>query len=59
MKFLAWLTEAFITVFGITRPKPGQQRVAQIAIGGFLLGFLLLVASLIAYFAVELHAHPH
>lgn len=59
MKLLAWLTEAFITVFGITRPRPEQQRVAQIAIGGFILAFLLLIASLIAYYAVELRAHPH
>lgn len=59
MRLLAWLTEAFITVFGITRPRPEQQRVAQIAIGGFLLAFLLLVASLITWFALQLHAHPH
>jgi hypothetical protein len=59
MKLLAWLTEAFITVFGITRPTPQQQRLAQIVIGGFILAFLLLVASLITYFALQLHAHPH
>jgi hypothetical protein len=56
MKLLAWLTEAFITMFGITRPKPGQQRIAQIVIGGFLLAFLLVIASLVIYFAVGLHA---
>lgn len=59
MRLLAWLTEGFITVFGITRPRPEQQRVAQIAIGGFLLAFFLLIASLVVYFAVELRVHPH
>jgi hypothetical protein len=58
MKLLAWITEAFITVFGITRPRPEQERVAQIVIGGFLLAFLLLAASVVTYFAIELHAHP-
>jgi hypothetical protein len=59
VKFPAWLTEAFLAVLGITRPKPEQQRVAQIATGGFLPGFSLLVASLVTYFVVELPAHPH
>lgn len=59
MKLLAWLTEGFITVFGITRPKPEQQRVAQIVIGGFLLAFLLVIASLLTYFVVELNFRPH
>jgi hypothetical protein len=58
MKLLAWITEGFITVFGITRPRPEQQRVAQIVIGGFLLAFLLVIASLLTYFVVEMRAHP-
>jgi hypothetical protein len=53
MKLLALLTEAFLTVFGITRPKPEQQRLAQIAIGGFLLALLLLIALLVTYFAIR------
>ena len=59
MRLLAWLTEGFILVFGITRPRPEQERVAQIVIGGFLLACLLVVASLVTYVATELHAHPH
>jgi hypothetical protein len=41
MKLLAWLTESFITVFGITRPKLEQQRMANFVIGGFLLAVIL------------------
>lgn len=55
MRILAWLTEMFLTTFGITRPRPEQERTAQIVIGGFLLAFLLLIASLVAFFV--LHGH--
>lgn len=41
MKLLAWLTETFIAVFGITRPRPEQQRLANVLIGGFLLVLIL------------------
>jgi hypothetical protein len=41
MKLLAWLTESFIAVFGITRPGPEHQRKANILIGGFLLAVIL------------------
>lgn len=57
MKLLAWLTETFIATFGITRPRPEQERVAQIAIGGFLLAVILLVAALLTLAVVELHGH--
>lgn len=49
MKLLAWLTESFIAVFGITRPRPEQQRMANFVIGGFL-----LVVLLVAFGAVGL-----
>jgi hypothetical protein len=42
MKLLAWLTESFIAVFGITRPRPEQQKLANILIGGFLLAAILV-----------------
>jgi hypothetical protein len=42
MKLLAWLTESFIAVFGITRPGPEQQRRANLLIGGFLLAVILV-----------------
>jgi hypothetical protein len=41
MKLLDWLTETFIAVFGITRPRPEQRRLANILIGGFLLVVIL------------------
>jgi hypothetical protein len=41
MKLLAWLTESFIATFGITHPRPEQQRLATILIGGFLLAVIL------------------
>lgn len=43
MKLLAWLTETFIAVFGITRPGPEQQRRANLLIGGFLLTVIVVV----------------
>jgi hypothetical protein len=56
MKLLAWLLETFIATFGITRPRPEQERTAQIAIGGFLLAIILVVASTIAFLLFEIHA---
>jgi hypothetical protein len=60
MKLLAWLTEIFINTFGITRPRPEQERVAQIVIGGFLLAFILGAAAILAFLLVVIHsAHAH
>jgi hypothetical protein len=56
MKLLAWLLETFITTFGITRPRPGQERIAQLVIGGFLLAFIVIVAVVITFLLVEIHA---
>ena len=39
MKLLNFLVESFIGAFGITRPKPEQQRTVAWALGGFLLVF--------------------
>ncbi|HTX40396.1 MAG TPA: hypothetical protein VMD25_01110 [Acidobacteriaceae bacterium] len=56
MKVLAWLTEIFLNTFGITRPRPEQERTAQIVIGGFLLAVLLVIASLVGFFVLHEHA---
>lgn len=57
MKILAWLTETFINTFGITRPRPEQERTAQLIIGGFLLAFILLVAGVTTFLLYEIHPH--
>jgi hypothetical protein len=56
MKLLAWLTEAFINTFGITRPRPEQQRMVQLLIGGFLLAFVLTAAAIVTFLLVEIRA---
>lgn len=56
MKLLAWLTETFINTFGISRPRPEQQRTAQLIIGGFLLAFILFVAGITTFLLYEIHA---
>jgi hypothetical protein len=55
MKLLAWLLETFIATFGITRPRPEQERTAQIVIGGFVLAFILVVAATITFMLFEIH----
>jgi hypothetical protein len=49
MKVLNFLLESFIGAFGITRPKPEQQRTAALALGGFLLLFFVALISLIVW----------
>lgn len=47
MKLLAWLTEFFLSVFGITRPRPDQLRKANLIVGGLMLAVLVLVCAVI------------
>lgn len=54
MKLLAYITELFIETFGITRPKPEQQRATNIAIGGSLLAFAVIVLSIMAFLVFEI-----
>jgi hypothetical protein len=49
MKLLNFLVESFIGAFGVTRPKPGQQRTVALALGGFLLVFFVALFSLILW----------
>jgi hypothetical protein len=56
MKLFAWLLEVFINTFGITRPRPEQERTAQLVIGGFLLAFILFAIAVVVFFLVEIHA---
>jgi hypothetical protein len=56
MRLLACLTEIFISTFGITRPKPEQQRLANIVIGGSLLTFSVAVLSVLGFLVYQLTA---
>jgi hypothetical protein len=47
MRLLNFLVESFIATFGITRPKPEQQRIVAITLGGFLLLFFTALISAI------------
>jgi hypothetical protein len=49
MRLLTFLVESFVGAFGITKPKPEQQRTVALALGGFLLLFFVVLASLILW----------
>jgi hypothetical protein len=49
MKLLNFLVESFVNAFGITRPKPEQQRTVALALGGFLLLFFTALISLLVW----------
>ena len=49
MRLLNFLMESFIAAFGVTRPKPEQQRTVALALGGFLLIFFVALFSLIVW----------
>jgi hypothetical protein len=55
MKLLNFLMESFIGAFGITRPKPEQQRAVAWALGGFLLVFFTALISLILWMLFGQH----
>jgi hypothetical protein len=49
MKLLAWLTETFIATFGITHPRPEQEKTVNLIIGGLLLVFILAVFAVVGF----------
>ena len=49
MKLLNFLVESFVNAFGITRPRPEQERTVALALGGFLLAFFTLLICLIGW----------
>ena len=49
MRLLNFLVESFVGAFGITKPKPEQQRTVAFALGGFLLVFFMALISLIVW----------
>lgn len=56
MKLLAYLTEAFISVFGITQPPPEQQRLANLVIGGFLLAAIVGAFGIVGFLVYSIYA---
>jgi hypothetical protein len=57
MKLLAWLTEIFIMVFGVTRPKPEERRRANLLIGGFLLVVILVAFGVVGLLVYLISSH--
>ena len=57
MKLLTRLTETFIATFGITPPRPEQQRTANLIIGGILLGVLIVVFGVIGFLVFATSNH--
>jgi len=49
MKLLNFLVESFVGAFGITKPKPEQERTVALLLGGFLLIFFSALISLIVW----------
>jgi hypothetical protein len=47
MKVLNFLVESFVNGFGITKPRPEQQRTVALALGGFLFAFFTVLICLI------------
>jgi len=59
MKLLAYLTELFIDTFGITRPKPEQERTVNLVIGGFLLLFGIVVLGVLGFLILQISLGGH
>jgi hypothetical protein len=49
MKVLYFLVESFVNGFGITKPRPEQQRTVALTLGGFLLFFFVSLFGAILY----------
>jgi hypothetical protein len=56
MKLLNFLTEAFISTFGITRPDAQHQRLASLLIGGFLLTAGVGAVTLVGFLLWAMHS---
>jgi multisubunit Na+/H+ antiporter MnhC subunit len=56
VKLLAYLTETFIATFGITRPQPEQERLANFLIGGFLLTAIVVAFSVVGFMVYSVYS---
>jgi hypothetical protein len=57
MKLLSWITQTFIAAFGITRPSPEQEKLANLVIGGFLLLVVLGAVGVVGFLVYAISAH--
>ncbi|HEV2276474.1 MAG TPA: hypothetical protein VGR96_20035 [Acidobacteriaceae bacterium] len=49
MRLLYFLVDSFINTFGITKPKPEQQRTVALVLGGLLLFFFVAMGSVLVW----------
>jgi hypothetical protein len=56
VKILVFLTETFIAAFGITRPRPEQEKLANLVIGGFLLVCIVGAFGVVGYLVYTISA---
>lgn len=54
-RLLDFLVESFVAGFGITHPRPEQQGLVRLLLGGFLLGAIVLVVGVVVFFWIQIH----
>lgn len=54
-RILDFLVESFVAGFGITHPKPEQQRLVRLVLGGVLLLVICFAFGIVAFFWIQLH----
>ena len=54
-RILDFLVESFVAAFGITHPKPEQQGLVRLVLGGVLLLVICGAFGIVAFFWIQLH----
>ena len=54
-RLLNFLVESFVTGFGITRPRPEQQGMVRLVLGGALLAIGCAAVGIVVFFWFQLH----
>jgi len=54
-RILDFLVESFVAAFGITHPRPEQQRLVRVVLGGALLLVICGVLGIVTFFWIQLH----
>ncbi len=55
MKVLYFLVDSFVNGFGITKPRPEQQRTVALTLGAFLLIFFVVLFGAIFWMLFGVH----